>query len=220
MRYSTVIFDLDGTVLNNEDTYARAFTDVLQKHGVTRDKFDEFHPQETGVGLETNWKKFKEKFDLKEEVPLLIHETQQAYLSRLKEVDLNPGFSELVDALRGENIGIGLATSNDWWVVQDELEDLGLQKYFDAIVTVEEVLNPKPAPDLFLEMARKLGAEYSECVVIEDSIAGIKAAKEADMVGVALASQFVQEEEFEGADWVVHSLADINLKLLDALFQS
>lgn len=220
MRYSTVIFDLDGTVLNNEDTYARVFADVLKKHGVDPRDFNEDHPQETGVGLESNWKKLKEKFNLKDEVPVLIHETQQAYLERLKEVDLNPGFSELVEALRMENIGIGLATSNDWWVVQDELEDLDLQKYFDAIVTVEEVLNPKPAPDLFLEAARKLGAEYSECAVIEDSIAGIKAAKEANMVGVALATEFVQEEEFEGADWVVKSLEDINPKLLDALFQS
>jgi HAD superfamily hydrolase (TIGR01509 family) len=219
MRYSTVIFDLDGTVLNNEDTYARAFSDVLRKHGVDSKDFDETHPQEIGVGLESNWKRLKEKFTLEKDVPLLIHETQQAYLGRLQEVDLNPGFSDLVEALRGENLGIGLATSNEWWVVEDELLDLDLQKYFDAIVTVEEVLHPKPAPDLFLELARKLGADYSECVVIEDSVAGIKAAKEANMIGVALANEFVEEEEFEGANWVVHSLADINPKLLDALLQ-
>lgn len=219
MRYTTVIFDLDGTVLNNEVNYARAFTDVLIKNGVTRDKFDEFHPQEIGVGLEANWRRFKEKYNLAPEIGVLANETQNAYLSRLGEVDVKPGFIELVEALRNEDISIGLATSNDWWVVEDELADLELEKYFDAIVTIEEVLSPKPAPDLFLEAARKLGAEYSQCVVIEDSVVGIKAAKEALMVGVGLATDFVAEEDFIGADWVVNSLEDITPRLIDALFQ-
>ena len=220
MRYSTVIFDLDGTVLNNEEAYAKAFTDVLVKNGVSKDKFNEFHPHITGIGLEANWNKLKEDFELTPEVVKLKYETQTAYLDKLQEVDVNRGFLELVEALRAEGVGIGLATSNEWWVVEDELEELDLQKHFDAIVTVEEVINPKPAPDLFLELARKLGADYSECAVIEDSVAGIKAAKEANMVGVGLASGFVQEEDFVGADWVVSSLEDINPKLLDALFQS
>ncbi|MDO8452812.1 MAG: HAD family phosphatase [bacterium] len=220
MKFSTVIFDLDGTILDNEEVYAKVISEVLQKYGVARDKFDETHPHITGVGLEENWTKLKEKFDLSSTVSVLKHETQTSYLAKLNEVEVNSGFVELVEALREEGVAIGLATSNEWFVVEDVLEDLDLQKYFDVIVTVEEVLHPKPAPDLFLEAARKLGAEYSECVVIEDSVVGIKAAKEADMVGVAIASNFTLEEEFEGASWVVSSMEEINPKLLDALFQN
>ena len=220
MKFSTVIFDLDGTILKNEVVYAKVFSEILQKYGVTGDKFDETHPHITGVGLEVNWTRLKEKFELAPTVTVLKHETQASYLAKMNEVEVAPGFVELVEALREEGIGIGLATSNEWWVVEDELEDLDLQKYFDAIVTVEEVMQPKPAPDLFLEVARKLGAEYAECVVIEDSVVGIKAALAADMVGVAITSNFTPEEEFDGASWVVSSMEEINPKLLDALFQS
>ena len=136
MKFSTVIFDLDGTILKNEVVYARIFSEILQKYGVTRDKFDETHPHITGIGLETNWTKLKEKFDLVPTVTVLKHETQSGYLAKLNEVEIDSGFVELVEALREEGIGIGLATSNEWFVVEDELEELDLQKYFDAIVTV------------------------------------------------------------------------------------
>src|SRR3989344_4894062 len=105
MKFSTVIFDLDGTVLNNEEAYAKAFTDVLVQNGVSKDKFNEFHPHITGIGLDANWVKLKEDLELKPEVVELVHQTQTAYLKKLNNVGLSNGFIELVEALREEGIG-------------------------------------------------------------------------------------------------------------------
>lgn len=210
MKYSAVIFDLDGTLLDNEEIYCQAFVRVLKKHKVD---FAKSCPHTPGIGLRENWVKMKETFGIDHNVSVsqLAHETQDVYHSLLDKVKVRPGFYELHQALLDEGIIIALATSNDWWVVEDELEDLDLHKYFETVTTGEEVAHKKPAPDIFLEAARKLGVEPALCAVLEDSVAGIEAAKEAGMVviSVGLAS---------GADHSVEDFTQITPGLLDSLF--
>lgn len=222
MKYSAVLFDLDGTMLDNEGVYAQAFKDVLQKHGVNITQLNGKNPQVHGIGLNENWVRLKKSYSLPEDVSVqqLSHETQDAYHARLDEVKIRPGFYELYERLSEEGILMALATSNDWWMVADELEDLKLESYFNTLVTGEEVSNKKPEPDIFLEAARKLGVEPEECVVVEDSTAGIKAAKEAGMFVVALCSQFLEKRDFALADLVVESFDEITPKVLDSFFQS
>ncbi len=219
-RYRAVIFDFDGTLVENEDTYTDAFIAVLKKHGVPYELADHRHPQILGIGLEENWKLMKEHFKLDTEVHQLVHETQDEYHARLSDVHVRPGFEELHAALREEGIPMALATSNNWWVIEDELEDLGLSGYFNATVTGEEVLSRKPAPDIFVEAAKKLFVEPEECIVIEDSAAGIQAGLEAGMKVVAIRNPYIEESELEKADWVADSFEVINPDLLDALYSN
>lgn len=221
MKYSAVIFDLDGTVLLNEEIYSKAFIEVLRRHDADLSDIDHDHPQEPGIGLKENWALLKKRAKLPEELSLekLVHETQDVYHNHLDEVEVRPGFRQLHRQLEEENIIMALATSNDWWLVEDELEDLNLHKYFQTVTTGEEVMHKKPAPDIFLEVARKVGVEPQECVVIEDSVAGIEAVKEAGMVAVAILTSFSKKEDFPRADWVVESFEEITLKLLDSFFQ-
>lgn len=226
MKYSAVIFDLDGTVLVNEEVYARAFIDVLKKHlpaGRQAEALSDLnhdHPQEPGIGLKENWELLRKRCKLPKEIPTsqLVHETQDAYHSRIDEVKIRSGFFELHRALSKEDIIMALATSNDWWMVEDLLKDTGLHKYFETVVTGEEVVQKKPAPDIFIETARKLGVDLSECVVIEDSRAGIEAAKEAGMVAVAVLTSFTKPEDFPKADWVAKGFEELNPKLFDSFF--
>lgn len=221
MKYSAVIFDLDGTLLLNEEVYARAFIDVLRKHGANVKDLDHDHPQEPGIGLKENWVLLRERFNL-QNIPVeqLVHKTQDAYHARLSEVRIRPGFHKLRQALVDEGVIVALATSNDWWMVEDLLEDLNLHKYFETVTTGEEVAHKKPAPDIFRVTAQKLGVEPSECVVIEDSVAGIEAAKEAGMVAIAVLTSFTKPEDFPKADWVAKGFEEITPKLLDSFFQS
>lgn len=220
MTLQAVIFDLDGTVLLNEKVYAGAFGDVLGKYGVGRVEQEGGHPQIHGIGLEANWVLFKKRFgglrDLS--VARLVHETQDAYHNRLGEVEVRSGFFDLHKSLVDKGVQIALATSNDWWLVGDELDDLGLHKYFNVLVTAEEVANLKPAPDIFWKAAEKLSVEPKVCVVIEDSKAGIEAAKEAGMVAVAILSSFSRPKDFPRADWVVEGFEEVTPELLDSLF--
>ena len=222
MKFSAVIFDLDGTVLLNEDVYASAFLAILAKHGVRADTpgVDSRIVHTPGVGVERNWEIFKKRYNLPSEVGVdqLVHETQDEYHKRLPEVGIRPGFFNLHGALAEEGIQIALATSNDWWLVEDELTDLGLLPYFNVTVTREEVVNPKPEPDIFWKAAEKLGVPEEACVVIEDSIAGIKAAGEAGMKVIAVLGTNTDKKGLREADLVVENFYEINPQIIDGLF--
>lgn len=218
MKYAAVIFDLDGTVLDNEDVYKEAFIRVLKKYGIDG-RNDEF-AHARGIGLEKNWEHLKGSYTQLAgiEITQLVHETQDAYHSMMDQISVRDGFKELREGLKEEGIVIALATSNNWWVVEDELEDLRLHEIFDSITTGEEVAERKPAPDIFLIAARKLEIEPEECVVIEDSPAGITAAKEAGMKVVAVTNEMTRREDIAKADLIVESFEELNPLVLNSLY--
>lgn len=218
MKFTTVIFDLDGTVLENEQVYARAFEDILKKYKIDVNENGFSHSR--GIGLEANWEHLVKEYKISEKITInqLVHETQDAYHSRMDEVLVREGFFDFHNALKEEGVVTALATSNNWWMVEDELEDLRLSKYFDFITTGEEAAFKKPSPDIFLVCAKKVEVEPEECVVIEDSQAGIFAANEAGMKAIAIINFFSKEEDFPTADLVVSSFDDLNPQVLDSLF--
>ena len=220
MKYCAVIFDLDGTVLINEEIYSQAFLEVLKKHGVSPRQLGDEHPQTPGIGLRENWEALKKRHTLPQNLSLdqLVHETQDIYHLNLDRVKIRPGFYQLYEALSRQQILLALATSNDRWLVEDELKDLDLEKYFSSLVTGEEVAYKKPAPDIFLEAAKKLGVEPAGCVVIEDSVAGVEAAKQAGMKCVVVLGSFTQEVDFPQADLVVESFDKLSPEVLETLF--
>lgn len=220
MNFQAVIFDLDGTIILNEEVYAEAFKEVLRNHGVSIDGGTTI-PHTPGIGMERNWELLKKDFNLPEDLSLsvLSHETQNSYHKRIKEVIVRPGFYELQESLVDNGIFLALATSNNWWLVEDELAGLDLQKYFNVTVTREEVFEPKPEPDIFFKAAEKLSIEPEDCIVIEDSIAGIKAAKEAGMKAVAVLGSYSSREDFPDADLVVEGFEEVTPEILDALCQ-
>jgi len=220
MNYSAVIFDLDGTILLNEEVYALAFCQVLKQHGVHLSHKEQTCPHALGIGMEENWKILRERFSLPSSLSLdqLAHETQDAYHKRIGEVVVRPGFWQLQEELVEQGTLLALATSNNWWLVEDELEDLGLTKYFNVTVTREEVANAKPEPDLFFKSAEKLAVEPAECVVIEDAGNGIEAAKNAYMKAVGFITKYHSADELKHADFTINDFSEINLERIRQLF--
>lgn len=185
MQFSAVIFDLDGTILENGLEYEEAFGEVLKSLGV---RVSGEIGLSGGIGVKKEWENLIQKYQIKTDKTSdeLTALTQAAYLKKLSGVTLKDGFVDFVEGIKEAGMLVGLATSNDWGVLEKVFEMFDIQKYFDAIVTIEEVLAPKPAPDLFLRTAEKLDVPDSECVVIEDSDAGIAAAKEAGMQSIKI----------------------------------
>lgn len=199
MNFEAVIFDLDGTVLTNEDEYGEAFNRVLRRLGVDT---NEEYPHESGIGVEENWPRLIEKYKIKTKKTKeeLGHETQLEYFNLIKKVDLQEGFKKFADDLKAVGIKMALATSNSWSVVEKIFKTLSVGKYFDVVVTGEEVDRKKPSPDIFLKAAGRLNVLPEKCVVFEDSQAGIIAAKKAGMKVVAIARNKEYADKLKDAD--------------------
>ena len=123
-----------------------------------------------------------------------------------------PGVSAFVATLVDQRVPRAVGTSASRWDVDSLLRSLGLRRHFDVIVTADDVRFGKPDPQVYLEAARRLGAPPSECLVFEDSLVGVVAARRADMraVGVTTAHTDAELREagaestiphFDGLDW-------------------
>ena len=127
---------------------------------------------------------FKERFNL----PDSIEEIKQAWVEMSlekyqKEVPVKPGVREFLEEISIRGIKAGIATSNGREMVDAVLKSLGLEQYFQVVATACEVAAGKPAPDIYLEVARRLGAKPENCLVFEDVPAGIMAGKNAGNEG-------------------------------------
>jgi len=216
MIISAVIFDLDGTILNNEDEYGRAFRKVLASLGK---KIDKKYPHTQGIGVKENWPVLLAKYNIKTKKTIeeLTRATQDAYLAQLSDVNFVKGFENFVDKLKDSGIKVALATSNSWWIVDEVSENLNLDEIFNVITTAEEAVYNKPDPEIFLLTADKLGYEPKECLVIEDAVAGIEAAKRAGMKVVGIARDSKHANDLKEADLVVTDYAQISAQKIAKL---
>lgn len=216
MKISAVIFDLDGTVLDNEDEYGIAFRKVLRNLGK---KVDKKYPHIGGIGVKENWPILLSKYHIKTDKSIeeLTRETQDAYLGLLKRVDFKKGTERFISELKESGIKVALATSNAWWIVEEVSDVLPLEDLFEIITTGEEVEFKKPDPDLFLVAAQKLGTEPSGCLVIEDSEAGIEAAQRAGMKVIGITDNPKHAEVLKNADMVIKDYYDLSPEKITTL---
>jgi HAD superfamily hydrolase (TIGR01509 family) len=214
---SAVIFDLDGTVISDEEIYAEAYISVLKDLGITVTKE---YPHIGGIGVKENWPIFIKDYNIKTDksVEQLTSETQEYYAKNISRVQIKSGFEEFIAQLRKENLLTALATSNDWWVVERVLHELNLEQFFDVITTGEEVLYKKPDPDLFLVTADKVNTEPEFCLVVEDAKSGVEAARRAGMKVVALARDSEHAGELKEADLVIKGFDELNVEKLVKLY--
>ena len=180
------LFDLDGTLVDNMSYHARAWMDLCRQHGIPASvaQFErEFAGKKNGEIIETLLGPGVEPARAR----ALADEKEAAY-RRLygPHVAWVAGARQLVMRLRATGTPIAVATAApraNREMVLGSLRALGL---FDAIIGGEQVANGKPAPDIFLEAARKLGVTPADCVVFEDAVNGVLAGKSAGMFTVGI----------------------------------
>jgi len=217
MSLKAVIFDLNGTVLSDEDEYGRAFKKVLRKLGK---KVDSDYPQTAGIGVEEGWSVLLAKYKIKtnKTTEELASETQNEYLKSFKSVRLKKGFEKFIRKLQEAKILTALATSNTWLIVESIFNEFNIEGYFDFVTSKEEVNFNKPAPDIFRITAEKLNVNTLDCLVFEDSASGVQAAKSAGMKVVALARDKKHKKTLISADLVVRNFDDLSLNKVQNLF--
>jgi len=219
--FKAVIFDWDGTLADTKKAVVGSFRRVLVEVGCVVD--GEFIERRIGIGtrkiLEEVLKEGNITFDdrMLEE---LTRKKVKIQTELSEAVNLFEGATDLLDALYGR-IKMALATMSDREVIDKLLLEKRVEKYFDVVVTADEVSKPKPDPEVFLVSATKLNLSPEDCVTVEDSPFGVKAAKAARMKCIAVPSGAYTKEELqnEKPDLLVDSLVEID-KILDFIFKN
>jgi HAD superfamily hydrolase (TIGR01509 family) len=202
---AAVVFDNDGLLLDTEDAWTRAETDLFARHGAEftsahkRDLIGSSHTIAAGK-LEVMLGRPGEGEDLMNELHALVMEEAR------KPVAPRPGAVELVDALAAAGIPIAVASNSQRAFLDRVLRGAGMAGRFATTVAGDEVPNPKPAPDIYLEACRRLGADPAASVGLEDSPTGAAAAKAAGLTVIGV--PYLPEIELPAADVVAGSLAD------------
>jgi len=193
--FEAVIFDWDGTLADTMPVIVLSFQKVLQEIGCRVS--DEFLVKRIGIGARNIFKEALKSngitFDEKT-IDTLLRKKTRIHAELSGSVNLFDGAVELLDSLRFK-VKLALATMSNREVIDKLLVEKKLENYFDFVTTVDEVKNPKPNPEAFLKCALKLNVPPEKCVVVEDSIFGVRAAKKANMKCIAVPSGAYSKED-------------------------
>lgn len=201
------IFDLDGVIFDSERLYIDCCIEIAEKLGM--DHIVETCHRCIGVTTEVTKAILLETY---RDIDLVDRFREQSVALVRSKIDsgfleMKPGVRELLDSLRARGCRIAIASSTNTDIVKKELADAGLIGYFSAIVGGEQAQRSKPNPDIFLKAAELLEEKPENCVVIEDSFNGIRAAKAAGMTAIMVPDQLVPDDEIlRLADYVLPSL--------------
>jgi beta-phosphoglucomutase len=202
-----VLFDMDGVLLDSEEFITRAGILMFKEKGFDVKESD-FKPF-TGMGenrfLGGVAEKYGIRFDLEQDKArayAIYEEITRGKLEPLK------GVREFIERCRKNNLKLAVATSADEIKMRINLRETGLDAgLFDTLVNGLEVEHKKPHPEIYLLAAKRLGLNPKDCLVVEDALSGMKAAKAAGCKCLAITSSF-RAEEFDQADWVVKDLSE------------
>ncbi len=198
-----VIFDMDGVIIDSEPLHMEAWRRLLEMHGIDTGEVD-FHDL-VGKGEVECFK----SYNMEGNSATLISEKQGIYKELLKDkLAPFPGVIDLIKTLHKKFV-LAVASNDFRENSLFALDRLKLRNYFRVIVGKEDVRHPKPDPEMYLMTAERLGMAPSSCLVIEDSIVGVEAAKSAGMKCIAVANSFLAEK-LGKADVVIKDIVDVN----------
>ncbi|MEK7571480.1 MAG: HAD family phosphatase [Patescibacteria group bacterium] len=208
-----VIFDVDGLLIDSEPSWQKTYEEFLRKHNITdKAALTEDRP---GIGLKDFFTELRERYHLAQPLTVLLEEYRNMFYHNFLNpgtMRLLPGAKDLIVLLAGSQLPLAIATGGHTKESMVKmLETFHLQEYFPLIVSCDEVHRGKPHPDVFLITAQKLQKQPEACLVLEDSVNGVKAGKAAGMLvyGVNKDEKIRKELTEAGADEVFMSLVGI-----------
>ena len=213
-----VIFDMDGVIINSEPIYFQIQKQVFNKLGfyVSDEEYNTF----IGLGVRTMWERLKSFRILSQSIEELIKLNNKMILDFFKkyqEIQTIPYFRKFLNSVLKEGMKVAVASSTSKATIKVILKKLNLLKLFDVIISGEEVKNGKPAPDIFLETARRLKLPSESCIVIEDSANGMIAAKNAKMKCIGFSNPNSGSQDLSKSDRVIKCFSEIKISDFNSL---
>jgi HAD superfamily hydrolase (TIGR01509 family) len=207
MPIQAIIFDIDGLMLDTEPISKRSWATVMGPAGFPLT--DEVYQQMIGRTEADVRHMLADIYGAHFPFERMYHEREQRFneLVQAEGIPLKPGLLDCLEFVNREGLSKAVASSTYARLAEIKLSIAGIRQQFEIIVTGDQVKRGKPAPDLFLEAARRLDLPPSTCVVLEDSIAGICAAHAAGMRSLLVPDmQIPDEETYRLADGVLEHL--------------
>ena len=205
MPVAAVLFDNDGLLLDTEHLWTLAETELFERHGVV---FTPEHKRELlGTSGDRTAAILARLLGQPERGHELAREMGEILFAQAEHpAHPMPGALALLDTVEAAGLRRGLASNSPRTFVDRVVDAAGIRDRFDAILTVDDVARPKPAPDLYLALAAALGADPGDCVALEDSPTGVAAARAAGVYTIGVPS--LPGVALGEADLVCDSLSD------------
>ena len=208
MHVAAVIFDMDGLMVDTEPVYKAAWQQAAADLGYDLD--DEWYATLVGRPTEACERILMERWgtgfplgDFRRRWPVLWRDGIAC-----TGVQKKPGLLELLEFVKGARLPMAVATSSEAEYASFTLSQAAVRDWFDAIVSGDQIAHGKPAPDIYLEAARRLAVDPATCVALEDSEAGIQAVARAGMTGILVPHWPVSADAVRAAFRVVDTLHD------------
>ena len=209
-----VLFDMDGVLADSEPFICKAAIMMFSEMGL-KVRPEDFLPF-VGTGENRYIGGVADIYGLKGEIEVMKARTYEIYQIIIRGyLKPLPGAVEFVDKCRAKGLKLALATSADTVKMEANLKEIGLPAtLFHATITGLDVENKKPAPDIYQKAASLVGLKTEECLVVEDAVSGIKAAKSAGCRCLAVTSSF-ERSLLNEADWICESLDKVPEEVLN-----
>ncbi|MGT2924529.1 HAD family hydrolase [Streptococcus caviae] len=210
-----IIFDMDGVIVDSEYTFFETKTQILRDEGIDADESHQY--QYMGTTFEFMWQQMKDEFNLPKSVAEYIADMNARRDALMARDGVRPikGVKTLIHWLKDHGYRLAVASSSPLQEIKRALTELELADCFDYMVTSEEVPRSKPAPDVFLYAAQLLQAQPADCIVIEDTKNGTRAAKAANMYCFGFANPDYPAQDLSAADQLITDYSDLYQYLKD-----
>jgi len=212
--FNALLFDMDGVIVDTELLFWKSTYSVIRKRKLPL-TYEDFVKKTIIQGVSV----FSGLNFTDSQLEELCAERDRYYMESLKTHDiLNPYVFELLNGLSKKDIKLGIGTSS-WKMYADIImERFGLSKYFDGIITRDDVENIKPSPDIYLKLAKRLEVGPSEALVIEDSDKGVMAAGNGKFQVLVLMNPYYSKfYRYEGAAGLFRDVKELEKYLSDIL---
>lgn len=214
----TVIFDMDGVIIDTEPIHHHAFFTQFAELGITVS--DAEYASFLGSSTRNVFQRLKQEFGLAQDVETLLMRKRALFNQAFDtdpNLDLLGGVRGLLDDLRAHQVPLVLASSASKATIGRVFRRFGLGPYFEHLVSGEDFAQSKPNPAIFQYAAALAGTPVSECVVIEDSANGVAAAKAAGIYCIGYTSPHSVGQDLRQADFVVRDFAELSAEKIRAI---
>lgn len=206
------IFDMDGVIIDSEPLHIAVEIETVRHFGgtITEEQLGQY----MGMTNAEMWSAVRNEHHLNHPLEEIISYQLNRKINELRKLDIEPidGIRDLIRSLKEHNVKIAIASSSPMSFIQEVVKKFHIEQEFNIIMSGEEVERGKPAPDIYLEAAKRLEVRPEQCVVLEDSRHGVNAAKSAGMRCIGFLNPNSGHQDLSAADQTVTTIRSIQVQ--------